>query len=248
MKRSLLLILIVAIYAATGALFWVAGLKTVTLYPTKDSYSWESVPLANNGYSDNFEITSYNKPPFNMRGWIDFNTSSIPSNVWLISAQLRLRLWTKSPNDPTQNMADSTGRMYGVYRLIQPWAENRINWVNQPNYTDEYHATSPVPPGEGGWNGPLLWMNWDITGIMRDWLSGVNNDGLVVRDMQENSSTFYTTQFFTHDQVPNRSYYPRLVITYILPQDIAMFAMALLVETAFILAWRRRQSGRSRAR
>ncbi len=237
MKLSLLLILTILVYSATAAIFWATSTSTIMIYPDKDSYSWESVPLANNGHSDNFEITSYNQPPYNMRGWIEFNTSSIPADAWVISAKLRLRVWhISTPEDPFPNTGDSTGRIFGVYRLSEPWAETGVNWVNQPSYTEEHHATAPVPSGQGGWNGPLLWMEWDITDIVKDWHSGIGNDGLVVRDTQENASTFYTTQFFTHDQVPNESYYPRMVVTYVFPMNFAILCVVLVAETVFIMA------------
>jgi hypothetical protein len=237
MKRSRLLILIILVYGATAAIFWITSVNTVTIYPDKDSYSWQSIPKANNGHSDNFEITSFNQPPYNMRGWIEFNTTSIPSNAWVTSAKLRLRVWHISkPEDPFPNTGDSTGRIYGVFRITQPWTETGVNWVNQPNYTEENHATALVPSGQGGWYGPLLWMEWDITNIVKDWQSGNNNNGLVVKDTQENASTFYTTQFFTHDQVPNKGYYPRLVVNYLSPLNLAIFGGILIGETVFILA------------
>lgn len=239
MKRSILLILIVALYGITGAVFWATSVKTVSIYPDKDSYSWESVPLANNGHSNNFEITSYNKPPFNMRGWIEFNTTSIPSNVWITSATMRLRVWHISKtDDPIQNVGGSTGRIYGAYRLLGPWEEDGVNWVNQPNFTENHYAAASVPPGQGGWDGPLLWMNWDVTDIMKDWQSGVKNYGLVVKDTQEGAPVFYTTQFFTKDQVPNESYYPRLIVTYISPNALAALGGIIVAEGAFIIAIR----------
>jgi len=239
MKRSLLVILIIAIYGATAATLWAASVRTVTIYAYKDSYSWQSVPEANNGGSDNFEITSYNKPPFNMRGWIEFNITSVPSDAWIISSKLRLRVWHKTTNDPASNMGDTTGRVYGVYRITQPWTESGVNWSNQPNYTEEHHATAPVPPGQGGWYGPLLWMEWEITDIMKDWRSGANNYGLLVRDTQEYAPIFYSTQFFTHNQVPNESYYPRLVVTYVRPQALVVLGVVVVAEGFFIIALKR---------
>jgi hypothetical protein len=243
MKLSLLLILIIAI--STIGTFWVTSVKTATFYPDKHSYSWQSVPKANNGHSDNFEITSYNKPPYNMRGWIEFNVSSIPTDAWVISAELRLRLWSKG--DPTLGTGDSTGRLYGVYRLTQPWTQTGVNWVNQPNFTDKHHALAPVPPGQGGWFGPLLWMDWDITDIMRDWQSGTSNYGLVVKDTQEYATTLYTTQFFTNDQVPNKNYYPRLVVTYVFPRNLAIFGGVLVAEGFFIIVTRRMKISSSKS-
>jgi hypothetical protein len=133
-------------------------------------------------------------------------------------------------------MGDSTGRIYGAYRITQPWTEDGVNWANQPNYTELHHALASVPPGEGGWFGPLLWMVWDTTDIVRDWQSGAPNYGLVVRDTQEYSPIFYTTQFFTHDQVPSQTFYPRLVVTYIYPWNLQLFAVTLGAEAFIIIA------------
>jgi hypothetical protein len=241
MKRSVLLLLILAV--STASIFLMASVKTATIYPNKDSYSWQSVPKANNGHSDNFEITSYDKPPYNMRGWIEFDIGSVPKNDWILSAELRLRLWSKG--DPTLGAQESTGRLYGVYRLLQPWNETGINWLNQPNFTQVHHAIAPVPPSQGGWYGPLVWVDWDITNIVRDWQSGVNNYGLVVKDTQEYSNQFYTTQFFTHDQVPSQNYFPRLIVTYVAPANLVIFGAALVAE-GFIFAIARRKSRSSK--
>ena len=240
MKRSLLLILILVV--STAGVFWMTSVKTITIFPDKHSYSWQSVPLANNGHSDNFEIASYDKPPYNMRGWIEFDVSSIPTAAWVVSAELRLRLWSKG--DPTLGTEDSTGRIYGVYRLKQPWNQTGINWANQPNFTELHHAIAAVPPGQGGWYGPLLWMNWDITDIVRDWHSGVSNYGLVVKDTQEYATGLYTTQFFTYDQVPSVNYYPRLIVTYVLPMDLAIFGGVLIAEGFLIIVITRMRSSK----
>lgn len=244
MKRRNFLILTVLVYAFTFTGFWVAGIKTVAIFADSDSYSWQSVPLANNGKSDNFEITSYNKPPYNMRGWIEFNLTTIPTDVWVLSATMRLRLWHHTTVDPTQNMGDATGRIYGAYRLLQPWGETTINWSNQPNYTTLHQANSTVPSEQGGWYGPFVWMDWDITGIMNDWRSNsTSNYGLVIRDTQEHSPVFYSTQFFTIDQTPNATYYPRLLVTYVSPLAVASFGVVLVGEGSFMMMlWRTKVS------
>ena len=246
MRPSIVLILVFILYGFTFVAFWVTCVTTAVLYPTMDSYSWQSVPEANNGGSDNFEISSYNKPPYNMRGWIAFNISRIPADAWIMKATFRLRVWHKTLNDPVMGTGDTTGRDYGVYRAIQPWEEMKVNWVNQPNYTELHHATSPVPSGQGGWYGPLLWMDWDITLIFKDWWEGAPNYGLVVRDIQEYASTFYSTQFFTHDQVPNESYYPRLLVTYLEPRSLELLVVLVAVEGLCISGlWRLRTRRKS---
>jgi hypothetical protein len=234
-KRSNFLLFIIVLYSVTAGIMWFTSVKTSTIYPDKDSYSWQSVPNANNWNSNNFEIASYYKPPYNMRGWMEFNLSSIPSDALVTSAVFRLRVWY---------IGNTTGRVYGVYRLLQPWKEQLVNWANQPNSTDQDHAESPVPKApygwaNGAWDDPRFWMGWDVSGIMRDWRSGVSNYGLVVRDTHEYASAFYTTQFFTHDQVPDQSYYPKLEVTYVLPRNLPLFGIALVAEGLFIIAYHR---------
>jgi hypothetical protein len=177
-----------------------------------------------------------------MRGWIVFNITKIPSDAWVLDATLSLRVWHKTTNDPSQGLGDTTGRVYGAYEILQPWTEYNITWFDQPPYSQDRYATATVPPGQGGWDGPLLYMNWDITGILRDWRSGTPNYGLTVKDTQENStSILYSTQFFTHDHVPNSGYYPRLLVTYVAPLHAIIIIVLLLVETLFVVAvWRRK--------
>ncbi|HUK50790.1 MAG TPA: DNRLRE domain-containing protein [Terriglobales bacterium] len=249
MRRRYLALLFLVAYAVTLVVFWLSAVQMVTIYPNADSYSWQSNPLANNGHSDNFEITSYDKPPYNMRGWIRFNTSSIPSDAWIISGTLRLRLWHHTTVDTTQNMGDSTGRVYGVYELLQPWGEVTVNWSNQPNYTDSHSATAVVPNEQGGWYGPFVWMDWNVKDIVNDWkANATNNNGLVVKDTQEYAPVFYSTQFFTKDQTPNSTYYPRLLITYVLPSAVIGFGIMLVVETGILaVLWRKKMAIRGGA-
>jgi len=238
-------LLIVVIYGATFGIFWVSAVQTITLNPIAQSYSWEIVPLANNGGSNNFEITSWHSG-HNMRGWIAFNQSSISQNVWIMSATLNLRLWVKTSSNQSQ-LGDPTGRLYGVYALTGPWTDEGINWANQPNWTEQDSAISPVPSGQGGWYGPIIWMQWDLTAMVKDWQSGaLANDGFVVKDTQENATLLYSTQFFTIHQVPDSSYYPRLVITYLIPEGVYAAIVLIIAETAItsVLVIKRRRAVR----
>lgn len=237
--RKRFLLLTVAVYSLTMLVFWATSVNTMTIYSAMDSYGWESIARANNGGSNNFAITSSISGPKNMRGWIAFDVGGIQHNVWILNARLQLRIWHKTTS---AEGGDTTGRIYGVYRVTQPWTEFNVTWANQPNYTEEHHATSPVPNGQGGWDGPLLYMDWDISEIVKDWLSGTANYGVMIRDAQENGAVQYTTQFFTHNKTPDPSYYPRLIVTYISPQSVIIFVTASVVEGLLITAiWRIRK-------
>ena len=226
-------ILIALLYLATVGIIWATLIHTVSIFPFAQSYSWEIVPLANNGGSDNFEITSWHSG-HNMRGWIQFNVSSIPQGAWIISATLRLRLWVKTTNG--SQLGDPTGRLYGVYALTSPWQDEGIKWANQPAWTDQDSATSPVPPGQGGWYGPFLYMNWDLTSMVKDWRSGMMpNYGAVVKDTQENASLLYSTQFFTIHQTPNQTYYPRLIVKYLIPDEVYGTIILVIAETLLVI-------------
>jgi hypothetical protein len=246
MKRALILVLgVLSLLIVTVFGFWVTWVVTVSLPPTMDSYAWQSFPLSNNGGSNNFQITSANFNPKNMRGWVAFDIGNLPSDTLVLRAQLGLRIWYKTTTDSSHKVGDSTGRIYGVYRITQPWQEYKVTWANQPNYTEQHHATAAVPEGQTNWSGPPMYMYWDVTDIVRDWESGVDNYGFLVRDTQENSPTLYSTQFFTHDQVPNQSYYPRLIVTCIRAQSLLWLGGIFIMEGLIITILLRIQPKRS---
>lgn len=192
--------------------------------PQYDAYAWQSVPEANNGGSNNFQITSYNRPPYNMRGFIQFDISHIPKGSMILSATLRMRVWWKSEPDSAKNVGDPTGRSYGASPMLAPWEEYRINWSNQPAYDDRLSAVSRVPLGQGGWlpNRTKLWMEWNIRAIVAEWMNGKPNYGLLIRDLDENSTILYSTQFFTHNQVPGPDYFPQLELAYVIPSGVPL--------------------------
>ena len=236
MKRLHLAVLIIALFGSTAAGFWVTSVTTVTIYPSKESYGWQFPSEANNGGSNNFQVESYNEKPGNMRGWVAFNISTIPPTAWIVTAKLDLRVWHKTTTDPERKTGDTTGRIYGVYRLLQDWGQYNISWANQPDFTEVHHSETPVPAGQGAWNStePALWMEWDISDIVKDWRSGIPNDGVVVKDLHEDSPIVYSTQFFTHKNVPNQGYFPRLIATYINPQAVESLVTLLVVEAIII--------------
>ena len=82
--------------------------------------------------------------------------------------------------------------------------------------------------------------------MVKDWQSkALANDGVVVKDTQENATLLYSTQFFTIHQVPDESYFPRLVVTYLIPDEIYATIVMVIAETAlfsFLLLRGRREA------
>jgi hypothetical protein len=71
--------------------------------------------------------------------------------------------------------------------------------------------------------------------MVKDWQSdALPNYGIVVKDTQENASLLYSTQFFTIHQVPDQTYYPRLVVTYLYPNETYALIALILTETILI--------------
>jgi len=80
--------------------------------------------------------------------------------------------------------------------------------------------------------------------MVKDWQSGgLPNYGFVVKDTQENASLLYSTQFFTIHQVPDQTYYPRLVIMYVYPDEVYGMLVVIVAETATITLLLRRNKG-----
>lgn len=223
-RRLFILLGLLALVTTAWVLVFVRFENMPLLY---DAYAWQSVPEANNGGSNNFQVMSFDHPPYNMRGYIQFNTSRIPQGSLVLSATMRLRVWWKAEPDPSKNVGDATGRQYGAFPMLASWEEYRINWSNQPMYDENLYAVSGVPAGQGGWGEgrPELWMDWNISPIVTEWVNGKPNYGLLIRDLNENSTMLYSTQFFTHDQVPGPAYFPRLLIVYIEPLGIALLGV-----------------------
>jgi len=85
-------------------------------------------------------------------------------------------------------------------------------------------------------------MRWDVTEIVRDWMSGAPNFGVLVRDTQEYAPLLYSTQFFAHDKVPSQEYYPALTVTYVSHTALAVFALATFLEVVLIIILSRLKS------
>ncbi|VVB86917.1 Uncharacterised protein [uncultured archaeon] len=132
----------------------------------------------------------------NERSFVKFNTSSIPAGSTILSTALQLY---------AMNVSNST-RNYKVQRVGQNWDETTITWNNMPSVASSVtaFANTPLSPG---------WMSWTVTPDVQAWVSGNYNYGWQISDQSENSSTQYTTTFYTREY-SDTSLRPTLVVQY----------------------------------
>lgn len=125
----------------------------LTFYPENDAYISEKHHDSNYGSENTIMVkTKYggsNWTLWQQDGLISFDLSSLPSNVYVMSAKLYLYYYDYVDNNPK-------GRTLSVYRLGEPWDETSVTWDNRPTNAGYITINSTVPNSFG-------WMNWNVT-------------------------------------------------------------------------------------
>ncbi|WP_455369413.1 DNRLRE domain-containing protein, partial [[Eubacterium] cellulosolvens] len=70
------------------------------------------------------------------RIYIKFNTTSIPSDAKIISAELCLYMYD-SPK---------TNQEFEVYRVLSEWNEHNLTWINQPDFAKKSSSITTIQP------------------------------------------------------------------------------------------------------
>ena len=191
----------------------------------KDAHMRSGSADRNYGVTTTMDITSNG----NRRSLIEFNLSSLPPNVVIDSAYLRLFVTSKGTGSPTVD----------IYGITQPWAEGTKNGQNVPAdgaTWDTYDGTNNWATAGGDFDSSIIWAStavptnnrwytWDVTDLVKDWFDGSPNYGFLLR---RNSSTG-TTSFATSDN-SNSSIWPILEINYILPYQFAWLSSEPWIE------------------
>ncbi|MBN1641758.1 MAG: DNRLRE domain-containing protein [Anaerolineae bacterium] len=136
------------------------------------------------------------------RSLIRFDLSDVPAGYPLSKATLRLYLY---------DGCDMSNRSHAVkvYRIKSSWSSGSVTWNNQPAHdTSKVWASTNVPSWTPGW------YSWDITALVKAWLSGqYPNYGVVLR-ASEASDTSSASKFFYTMNKSGTTYDPRLVFTW----------------------------------
>jgi hypothetical protein len=144
-----------------------------TFYPTDDAKIAQDDP--NKNYDGEAGINIRNEfGGGGGSGWCSdglyrFDISSIPSGASIIRATFHLfyNKWTST---------NPAGRMLNVYRITSDWNEDTVTWNTAPTYNPAASAFSPVPATVN------LWMEWDVTSDIEEFVSGTTNYGWRLRD------------------------------------------------------------------
>lgn len=144
-----------------------------TFYPTDDAKISQDDP--NKNYDGATEINIRNEfGGGGGSGWCSdglyrFDISSIPLDASIIRATFYLfyNKWTST---------NPIGRMLNVYRITSDWNEDTVTWNTAPTYNPVASAFSPVPATVN------VWMEWDVTSDIQEFVSGTTNYGWRLRD------------------------------------------------------------------
>ncbi|UCC61553.1 MAG: DNRLRE domain-containing protein [Anaerolineae bacterium] len=130
------------------------------------------------------------------RSLIEFDISSLPSNVDITAATLQVYL-VNSCDYP------DTSRTITTYRIAGGWSESSVTWNNRPGYGEAYGSQSIV---HSAWD----WYDFDVTNLVKAWYGGTyTNYGIMLRGPE--TSADGRRGFSTREG----SYTPYLVVHYV---------------------------------
>jgi hypothetical protein len=133
----------------------------VTLSASADA--WIDQNSASNNYGSDSILKVQAKDGNSFRALVQFSLPSLPSGCVVQSATLRLYA-----------ASSAGGRTLEAWQLGAVWAENDVNWSNQP-------ATTGSAATTGSGNG---YREWNVTTIVQSMYSSANN-GFLIKDASE---------------------------------------------------------------
>ena len=172
---------------------------TSTIQPsTADATVDQDNPTTKNGSDSDLRVVSKSTDN-NQRTYVKFDLSTIPSGATVTSATLGL--YAKS--------VPSSARTYGAHKVTATWTEGVINWNNQPIFNAGATATTSIDSPNN------VFKSWNVTTDVASFVSGAStNNGWVIKDGTENSSSQKKAEFKAREHEGNVSELPKLTINY----------------------------------
>lgn len=144
--------------------------------------------------------------PFEIRGFFQFDFSSIPTNAIIIDAKLSLYAFPYS--GANQSRMSGENDCY-IKRVTSSWDESTLTWNNMPT-VDNSGIKIPLPASFSPYQN---YTNTDITPIIKLML-GANNNGFMLQ-MRDNTPYTYKMLSFGSGDCTDATKRPKLVITYV---------------------------------
>ena len=131
------------------------------------------------------------------RSLVRFDIASLPADVCIIEATLRLRL-VSSYDYPYRRRTITT------YRITGSWSESGVTWNNRPGYGEAYGSENVV---HRDWD----WYEFDVTDLVAAWHDGTyTNRGIMLRGPEVSGADSSWRGFGTRES----QYRPQLVVEY----------------------------------
>lgn len=162
-------------------------------YPEQPhGYFWAM--FAGNMYTEYDSFKGYGSS----RIYIKFDTTSIPSDAKIISADLCLYMYD-SPK---------TNQEFEAYSVLSEWNEHNLTWINQPEFTEKSSSMTAIQPTPSA-----KWICWEITEDVRMWHSGAaNNYGTMIRIKNEVNASDQVASFYPSETLQEKQLAPKLTI------------------------------------
>ncbi len=180
----------------------------ITLQPDtsgKDAFVTSLLPTTNLGTYAELDAISWTNggTPFNSRGLIQFNLSSIPTSAVVTSAVLSLYGDTS-----TSNSEGSSGSNAAYLKMItSTWQENTVTWNNQPT-TSTTNQVTLAQSTSTSQNYPSI----NVLNFVQNWVtSPTTNYGMMLQLQTE--ATLRSLVLCSSDY-PHPGQHPKLVVCY----------------------------------
>lgn len=187
---------------------FVNNMNTFTIQPDatqgKDATVFSLNPTTNYGTSTDFAAIAWTNSgtPVTIRSFIQFDFSSLPSNITIHKVMLYLYSYNNSSNGNHSRLSGSNAAV--LQRVTESWGESTITWYNQPSSTNVGEVI--LPESSSSTQNYIL----DITETAKFMIQNPNqNYGYVLK--LQNEEYYRALIFASSDFSSSR---PKVVISY----------------------------------
>ncbi len=185
--------------------------KTITLYPTADSYVDSDSRTVNYGGDTSLEVyySHYLFLGFSRKyTYLKFDLSRIPSDAVIVSAYLELYCKYKS----------AATVVVGVHYVEEDWNEVEITYSNRPLFRPQPSDTVSVAYGDH-------WYSWEVTNEIK---TNLEKRRVSFALSVENTDTYLYVVFYSKEGWKN---HPHLVIMYRPPKQPSTISCSISTTT-----------------